>query len=235
MQPTAPVRRHVRRVSRSVALVGLLVALVVLAVNLSLLGRIDRIDGAFDGLGSRPADAPGTTILLVGTRPEDGADVAWLSGAQSVEAVMLVEIHPDGSAVHVLTLPALVEVAASFASGAANETVAAVESWSGRRVDHLLALDWRTFGVLADDNRLPVSYRHGSPPRVQHAYRRHVLVGTLHTELRTRPVDLYRALHTAASGAAIDQEWSVLELDRLLVSLRDLRSDRIDFAMARPR
>ncbi len=235
MQPTASVRRHVRRACRLMALVALLVVLAAVAVNASLLGRVDRIDGAFDGLGHRPASAPGETILMLGTRPDDAADIVWLTGVQSVEAVMLVEIDPDGSAVRVLTLPDLAAVAASFTSRSASETVAAVESWSGRRVDHLLSLDWRTFADLAAGNRLSIPYQNGSPPWVQHAYLQHVLEGTLETELRRRPVDLYRTLHTTASGAAIDREWSVLELDHLLITLRGLRSHQIEFSMARPR
>ena len=235
MQPTASLRRHVRRACRVVALVVLLLVLAAAAVNVSLLDRVDRIHGAFDGLGHRPASAPGETILMLGTRPDDAADVGWLTGAQSVEAVMLVEIDPDGSAVRVLTVPVLAEVAASFASGSASETVAAVESWSGRRVDHLLALDWRTFAKLAADNQLSISYRSGSPPWVQHTYLRRVLQGTLETELRRRPVDLYRTLRTTASGSAIDREWSVLELDRLFITLRGLRSHQIEFSVARPR
>lgn len=234
MQPTAPVRRHVRRARRVVVLAAVLVVMAAVAVNATLLDRIDRIDGAFDGLGERPASAPGETILMLGTRSDDAADIAWLTGVQSVEAVMLVEIDPDGTAVQVLTLPVLAELAASFASDSASETVVAVESWSGRRVDHLLALEWRTFGELAADNQLSIPYRSGSPPRVQHTYLQRVLQGTLHTELRRRPVDLYRMLHTTASGAAIDREWSVLELDHLFITLRGLRSRQITFAMARP-
>lgn len=235
MQPTASLRRHVRRACRVVTLVALLVVLAAVAVNASLLGRVDRIHGAFDGLGHRPAGAPGETILMLGTRPDDAADIAWLTGVQSVEAVMLVEIDPDGSAVDVLTLPVLAEVAASFTSGSASTTVAAVESWSGRRVDHLLALDWRTFAALAAENQLSIDYQRGSPPWVQHTYLQHVLEGTLETELRRRPVDLYRTLHTTASGSAIDREWSVLELDHLFITLRGLRSHQIEFSMARPR
>ena len=48
---------------------GLLVGLVGLGINVALAGRLDRIEGAFDGLAGRPAPAPGQTILMVGTRP----------------------------------------------------------------------------------------------------------------------------------------------------------------------
>ena len=49
---------------------GLLVGLVGLGINVALAGRLDRIEGAFDGLAGRPASAPGQTILMVGTRPD---------------------------------------------------------------------------------------------------------------------------------------------------------------------
>jgi hypothetical protein len=108
--------------------------------------------------------------------------------------------------------------------------VAAVEHWSGRRVDHLLALDWRTFVRLAADNGIDVAYTYGSPPTVQHDYLRAVLEGTLHAELRKQPLRLFRALSTTASGAAVDDDWSVLDLDTHLLGLRDLRARDIRVA-----
>jgi hypothetical protein len=113
--------------------------------------------------------------------------------------------------------------------------VAAVESWSGRRVDHLIALDWRTFAQLAADNGVPATYRYGSARGAQHDYLRDVLEGTLHAELRKQPLDLYRALSTVAGGAAVDDEWSLLEMDRFVLHLRDLRSADITFSRAMPR
>jgi len=208
-----------------------LVALV--GINLHLVGRLDRIEGAFDGLRDRPAAAPGETILLVGTRPGGRADVGWLAGVQSVESVMLVEVDVEGTSGEVGSMPLLDGVAASAASGRPSEAVAATEAWSGRRVDHVIALDWRAFAQLAADNEIAATYRYGSGAPAQHDYLREVLEGTLHAELRKQPLDLYRALRTVAGGAAVDAEWSLLELDRFVVHLRDLRSADISFATAR--
>ncbi|HSF37934.1 MAG TPA: hypothetical protein VLA70_17540, partial [Nocardioides sp.] len=102
----------------------------------------------------------------------------------------------------------------------------------GRRVDHVMTIDWQTFAELAADNDVDASYRYGSTPVAQHDYLRLVLEGTLHAELRKQPLALYRALRTTASGVAIDDTWSVAELDLLVVHLRDLRSADINFAAA---
>ncbi|MFC7724036.1 hypothetical protein ACFQW6_02885 [Nocardioides sp. GCM10028917] len=238
--PPAPVPggappRRVRRLLGVVGLLGLVLALVALGLNLSLTSRLDRIDGAFDGLAARPAAAPGETILLVATRPGGAADVPWLAGEQSIEGLMLVEIGANGANVRVESLPLAAGIGAAVASSPPSSSVKAVESWSGRRVDHLTAVDWRAFVQLAAHNGVDTAYSYGSSASVQHDYLREVLEGTLHAELRKQPLNLYRALITTASGTAIDDEWSVLELDLLLLSLRNLRSQHIEFSNAQPR
>ncbi|MCY7401622.1 MAG: hypothetical protein LH477_11845 [Nocardioides sp.] len=216
-----------------VALLALLGGVVVLALSLRLTTRLDRIPGAFDGLTDRPAPAPGETILMIGTRPGGGADVPWLGDEQSLESAMLLEIGVDRMRVRVESLP-LGGVGAAAASSPPSTSVAVVEEWSGRRVDHLMVVDWQLFAELASDNGVDPTYGYGSSASVQHAYLRRVMEGTLHAELRKQPLNLYRALSTTASGTAIDDDWSVLELDRLLVSLRNLRSQHLEFSMALP-
>ena len=61
-----------------------------------------------------------------------------------------------------------------------------------------------------------------------------LLEATLHTELRTQPVTLYRDLRTVAGGVALDDDWSLFELDLLVLSLRDLRSAHILLTSAAP-
>lgn len=225
-------RRRPRLLLTVTTLVLVPAALLAGGLHLSVTSRLDRIDGAFEGLSGRPAAAPGTTLLMIGTRPGGSGDVTWLAGTQSIESLSLVEIDAGGPSVRVRSLPLAVG-AEPVASVPPSETVAAVESWSGHRVDHLLAVDWRVFATLASDNGVDVSYDYGSPPPVQHDYLRHVLEGTLHTELRKQPDDLLRALSTTASGTAVDEEWSALAMGGLLFSLRDLRSRQIEFSMAR--
>ncbi len=229
-------RRRVRRASRTVLVLGLVLGVVLVGINLRLAQQLERIDGAFDGLGGRPTAAPGHTFLMVGTRPgTSGPDVPWLAGEQSVEAVMLVDIAPDGMSARVQTLPQRSGVTPVAATSSPSATVAAVESWSGRRVDHLIAIDWATFTRLAGDNGVDPTYAYGSGPVVQHDFLRRVMEGVLQAELRKQPRDLYRVLSTTADGTAVDDGWSVIELDLLLLRLRNLRSQEIDYSVAQPR
>ena len=225
-------RPRLRRALALAALLGVLGLAAALVLNLSLAGRMGRIDGAFDGLGDRPAAQPGETILMIGTRPGGEADVSWLPGEQSVEAVMVVEVRPDGRSAQVESVPVPYDDRAALGARPASEAVASVESTLGRRVDHLMAIDWQTFADLAADNDVDAAYRYGSAPVAQHDYLRLVLEGTLHAELRKQPLALYRALRTTASGVAVDDTWSVLELDLLVLHLRDLRSADITFTAA---
>ena len=225
-------RPRLRRLLAVVTLLGVLGLAAALVLNLSLAGRMGRIDGAFDGLGERPPPAPGETILMVGTRPGGDEDVSWLPGDQSVEAVMLVEVQADGRSARVESVPLPYDDRVGLGARPASASVAAVESTVDRRVDHVMAIDWQTFATLAADNDVDAAYRYGSSPVAQHDYLRLVLEGTLHAELRKQPLALYRALRTTASGVAIDDTWSVMELDLLVLHLRDLRSADISFATA---
>lgn len=229
-------RSRPRRLLAVVTLLGVLGLAAAVGLNLHLASGMGRIDGAFDGLAGRPPPAPGETILMVGTRPgggrEGAGDVSWLPGEQSVESVMLVEVEADGRSARVETVPVPYDDRVGLGARPASAAVAVVESTVGRRVDHVMTIDWRTFAELAADNDVDASYRYGSAPVAQHDYLRLVLEGTLHAELRKQPLALYRALRTTASGVAIDDTWSVGELDLLVVHLRDLRSADISFAAA---
>ncbi len=228
-------RRPVRTALGTVLGLVLVLVVALVGMNLRLILQLERIDGSFDDLTARPAASPGRTFLMVGTRPDGpGTDVPWLAGEQSVEAVMLVDIAPDGLSARVETLPRSSGISPVVASSPPSAAVGAVESWSGRRVDHLIAIDWTTFARLAGDNGVEAAYAYGSVPAVQHDFLRRVMEGTLHAELRKQPRNLYRALSTTAAGTAVDDEWSVLELDRMLLSLRNLRSGEITYSMARP-
>jgi hypothetical protein len=225
-------RPRLRRLVAVATLLGVLGLAAAVVLNLSLTSRMGRIDGAFDGLGERPAEQPGETILMVGTRPGGSADVSWLPGEQSVEAVMVVEVHPDGRSAEVESVPMPYDDRAGLGARAPSEAVAVVEATTGRRVDHVMAIDWQTFADLAADNDVDAAYHYGSAPAAQHDYLRLVLEGTLHAELRKQPLSLYRALRTTAGGVAVDDTWTVAELDLLVLHLRDLRSADITFSAA---
>lgn len=227
-------RRAVRRLCRVGLGLGVAVVLIGLGANVALVDRLDRIHGAFDGLAERPPPASGQTVLMVGTRPgRSGPDVPWLEGEQSVEAVMLVEVPPDGLSARVTTMPQSAGIGPVVASSTPSAGVAAVEGLSGRRVDHLIAIDWTTFARLARDNGVAPAYAYGSRPAVQHEFLRRVLEGTLHAELRKQPLTLYRTLWSTTGGMSVDDGWATLEMDRLVLSLRNLRSHEINFSAAR--
>ena len=180
-------RPRLRRLLAVVTLLGVLGLAAALILNLSLTSRLGRIDGAFEGLGERPPPAPGETILMVGTRPGGGEDVSWLPGDQSVEAVMLVEVRPDGRSARVESVPMPYDDRVGLGARPASAPVAAVESTVGRRVDHVMAIDWQTFATLAADNDVDAAYRYGSAPVRPAHYLRLVLEGTLHAGCASSP------------------------------------------------
>ena len=69
---------------------------------------------------------------------------------------------------------------------------------------------------------------------MRHDYLQLVLEGSLHTAMRSRPWQVWGMVSAAADGTAIDDDWSLVELDRLVLQMRDLRSHDIAFAMAQP-
>lgn len=230
------IRGGVRRVARRLLVAGgvslalLLVAGLVL--NLRLMGHLDRVEGAFDGLATRPRDTDGTTVLLLGTLPgASGAPVEWLADRPTLESVMLVDI-PPGTPRHVSveSLPVGADLERSVTAVRPGATVGAVEAISGRRVEHLVVVDWSSLQRLADDNGSGTTYAPGSGIEAQQTFLEEVLEDALHAEMRKQPWSLHAALDTVSRGMAVDEEWSMLELDLLVLSLRDLRSAEIEFS-----
>jgi hypothetical protein len=228
------VGRGVRRLVLGGLLVGVAVAG---ALEITIATRLDRIDGAFEALRDRPPSAPGETVLMIGTRPVEAGgadpqgDVPWLAGEQAVESVMLVEIADNRRGVEIVSLPMDQELVGAV-DKAPSTWVGRVETDTGRRIDHLMAVDWRMLQELGDQNGTQSTYRFGSSTQAQQAFLETVLRDTLYAELRREPWNLYQALRTASNGTAIDDTWSLLELHSLLFSLRDLRSADITFSTA---
>ena len=138
------------------------------------------------------------------------ADVSWLPGEQSVEAVMLVEVGPDGRSARVESVPLPYDdrVGGSVARPA-SASVAAVESWSGRRVDHVMAIDWQTFASWPPTTTWTpptATDRPASPSTTTSAW---CWRAPSTPSCASSPSHLYRALRTTASGVAIDDDWSV--------------------------
>lgn len=207
------------------------------ALNVRLTHGLTRVDGAFDPLDDRPAAAPGTTLLLIGIVPAgatSASGVQWLPTRPALESVMLVHVRQDGRHVTVDSIEIVDTVAAEMTTSDPSRAVAEAEVRSGRRIDHLVVVDWSDLQQLADDNAIGLTYHPGCSIRRQQEFMKATLVDTLHAEMRTRPWSLYAALDTVSRGMAVDSGWSMLEMDRLLFSLRDLRSAQIEFgALAR--
>lgn len=231
-----PVRPRRRR-RRWLVVLGLVVAIPLLALlvlDWRLWSSIDRVDGAFDGLSDRPAAAEdgSVTVLLIGTSPDvpGGGKVAWAPGAPDVDSVMVATIAGDRRHARIDWLPLTDEVRAGVTGGSPSTAVSTVEDWTGRRVDHLAALDMSVVEALAVDHGTTLDYDPGAGIRHEQRFMQEVLELTLEAEMRKEPWTLYGALHTIAGGTAIDAEWSLLDLHLLAVSLRDMRSAQIEYA-----
>ena len=214
--------------------VTLLVALVVVGLTMGVASHLTRIEGAFDGLGRRPAQTANETIVMIGTRLAPVDEVPWLPGDEGVESVMVVDIAADRRSVSVTALPLRQELLGATTSERPAAAVAVVEEQIGWQVDHLMAVDWQVLSDLATANGVENGYRFGSARRAQLDFLDRLLDVTLHTELRSQPVTLYRHLRLVAGGLAVDDDWSLLELELLVLSLRDLRSAHIVLTAAAP-
>ncbi len=231
-----PPTRHSRTARRLLAIFACLalVPLVVLAAfDLRLSSALTRIDGAFDGLGVRPAAATdgSVTMLMLGTGDgtANSPELTWMSGDPTVVSAMFVTVSGDRSQVNVDWLPLRGRVLDGVSDGAPSSSVAAAESWTGRRVDHLAVVEWSALSELGRDNGVPLELAAGAGRGAQQAFLREVLEDTLHAEMRKEPWTLYNALHTVAEGMAVEEGWSTFDMNRLVFSMRNLRSFEIVF------
>lgn len=172
---------HLARNTRR-ALAGLAVCLTLILLMLASatvwlhhqLSSIDRIDGVFEGLGTRPekpTTGPGAdalNVLLLGTdrRSEVATTGAaaqaasWLPGQQRSDAMMLLHVDADRETVTAISLPrdSWVDVPgygenklnAAFSFGGPSLAVRTVEQLTGVRIDHLAVVDWAGFQELTD-------------------------------------------------------------------------------------
>lgn len=223
-----------------IALIGLvLVPLVVLAaLDWRLSSALTRIDGAFAGLEDRPPAATdgSVTMLMLGTGQgrANSPTLAWMPDDPTVVSALLVTISGDRLSSRVDWLPLGDSILDGVADTRPSSSVAAVEAWTGQRVDHLAVVDWAAFSELGQDNGVPLELAPGAGRADQQAVLRQVLDESLHTSMRKKPWLLYRAMHTMASGMAVEQGWSTVDMHVLAISLRDLRSASIVFGVAGP-
>lgn len=169
--------RGTRRALTGVAVVLGLTVLMLVGTTLWLhhqLGQVERIEGVFDDLGSRPdkpASGPGAdalNVLLLGTdrRSEvpttgDAArSPAWAPGAQRSDAMMLLHVNADRDEVTAISLPrdswvdvpghGMNKINAAFSYGGPSLAVHTVEQLTGVRIDHLAVVDWAGYRELID-------------------------------------------------------------------------------------
>lgn len=177
--------RHTGLRPATKALIGLAVCMLVLAVGAyaallyaqhRLDRQLDRVD-VFSGLTGRPTkptSGPGAdalNILVLGSdqRPTDasvGSDggtarsVAWVSGSQRSDTMMLLHVDADRAGGAVISIPrdAWVDVPghgpakinAAFSWGGPRLAVQTVEHLTGIRLDHVAWIGWDGFRDLTD-------------------------------------------------------------------------------------
>ena len=156
-------RRHQRRRIAIVAAVTLATLLILGVVwfwwTFSGLERMP------DAVGQTGADAPGTTILLVGSDPAkaptaDSSTSGWRGDLVRSDLVMLLHLTADKRALFVISIPrdSVLDVPGigpgtlsdAATAGGAPLVARTVEETTGVRLDHLAALDLNAFREIAD-------------------------------------------------------------------------------------
>ena len=110
------------------------------------------------------------------------------------------------------------------------------------KLDGPAYLPWPdVYQTVTPDNLLdfvgyPISSSDQEPARIrkQQLVLQNVLRTTLHQEMRKEPWVLYHFLDVVTGGLALDSDWSWIDLSRLTVSLRNMRSNDITFHTADP-
>lgn len=217
-----------------------------------LTAQVGRIPGAFAGLEGRPEKAASgaVDILLLGARPEasSAADTQeWFPGLTAGASVMVVHLSADRLGASVISIPTAAQMAIpghgagtladTFRMGGPALTVGAVERETGVRIDHLAVVDWAAFEELAAQHGGAETQPLPARPerrriRQQHEVLRTVLDASLQQEMRKYPWLLYDFLDTVTARLAVDEGWSPLQMGRLVVSLRNLRSAQIRYLTA---
>lgn len=126
------------------------------------LGGLQRMPNA---VGQAGAEAPGTTILLVGSDPrEDSAtrstEEGWRAGLEASDLVMLLHLTRDHRALYVISIPrdGIVEIPGigpgklteAAAAGGSTLVARTVEELTGVRLDRLAVMDLNAFREVID-------------------------------------------------------------------------------------
>ncbi len=176
-RPPRPSRRR-RTVRRTVVLV--VVAVLVGVAGVAALGvltadvvvrqrydaRIERFDDPADSIPeeSRPPEGVdgAMTFLLLGSdsRISAGDASQWQAGAQRTDAIMLVHLPADRSALYVMSVPrdtwvdipghGQAKINAAFSYGGPALMVQTMEQLTGLRMDHTAVVDFEGFATMTD-------------------------------------------------------------------------------------
>ena len=147
-----------------VAVVCLVVALVIVVPIARLVGQVDRISGAFDGLEDRPTESgpakDSLDVLVVGVDGSGESGATTWPGKRQPMSLMVMHFDADRLGATVVGIPLDVEaevpghgvreVGSVPALGGPPLLVATVEGLTGFRMDHLAVLDWHAFETLVD-------------------------------------------------------------------------------------
>lgn len=167
---------------RRIALVGLVLVLTVLVggaataylVGSHLVNKVNRINGAFDGIDpakrppSDPATASSETFLAVGSdlrAPEqttglDAADQKSTPGDQRTDAIMLIRLDRRNGTASVVSIPrdswvaipdhGTMKINAAYPLGGPPLLIQTVEQLTKVRVDHFMIIDFVGFQSIVD-------------------------------------------------------------------------------------
>lgn len=155
-----------------------MVTVLLLWLQLSILGRTERVIDAFPEESTRPQaqlDNTSVNFLVLGSdsRISVGDPSRWEAGAQRTDTLMLVQFSPQHNTLTVMSIPrdSWVEVPgygpgkinAAFSRGGVKLTIRTVEQLTGVRVDHFALLDFTAFKELTDHlGGVDIPTQHGS-------------------------------------------------------------------------
>jgi LCP family protein required for cell wall assembly len=163
-----PVRSRRRRswIGRIIGLIVLLFLLMLICVPLYAWSRINKVDAM--PAGTRPADTPGTTYLLVGSDSRQGLSAAerkklgtGSAVGQRTDTIMLMHVPKSGPTA-LISLPRdsyvpipghgknKINAAFSFSDGGPKLLIQTVEGVTGLRVDHYVEIGFGGFASIID-------------------------------------------------------------------------------------
>jgi len=193
-------------------------------VRHSLASGIETIADPFAGIATRapqqsvPAgQEAATNILVLGTDSRTSASdpSQWAEGAQRTDAIMILQISGDRKTVSVMSIPrdswvdipghGQGKINAAYSYGGPSLTIHTVENLTGIHIDHFAVANFESFVALTDE------------------------IGGVRINLKSSPTALYSFLKTASRTVAVDESFTVNQMQSLALGVRHLHSNDIKF------